>query len=77
MTTALEVDDLSLDLVRDVKRGERKVELTQKEFALLEYFMRNAGIALTRTQILDQVWQYDWTRSPTWWTSTSITCGTR
>ena len=60
VTTALSVDDLSLDLVRrEVKRGERKIELTQKEFALLEYFMRNAGIALTRTQILDQVWQYD------------------
>ena len=60
VTTALTVDDLALDLVRrEVKRGERKVELTQKEFALLEYFMRNAGIALTRTQILDQVWQYD------------------
>ena len=60
VTTALAVDDLSLDLVRrDVKRGDRKIELTQKEFALLEYFMRNAGIALTRTQILDQVWQYD------------------
>jgi DNA-binding response OmpR family regulator len=60
VTTALAVDDLSLDLVRrDVKRGEQKIELTQKEFALLEYFMRNAGIALTRTQILDQVWQYD------------------
>jgi DNA-binding response OmpR family regulator len=60
VTTALTVDDVSLDLVRrEVKRGERKIELTQKEFALLEYFMRNAGIALTRTQILDQVWQYD------------------
>ena len=60
VTTALSVSDLSLDMVkREVKRGERKIELTQKEFALLEYLMRNAGIALTRTQILDQVWQYD------------------
>ena len=60
VTTALTVDDLTLDLVRhEVKRGDRKIELTQKEFALLEYLMRNAGMALTRTQILDQVWQYD------------------
>ena len=60
VTTALTVDDLTLDLVRhEVKRGDRKIELTQKEFALLEYLLRNAGMALTRTQILDQVWQYD------------------
>ena len=60
VTTSLTVDDLTLDLVRhEVKRGDRKIELTQKEFALLEYLLRNAGMALTRTQILDQVWQYD------------------
>ena len=60
VTTTLTVDDLTLDLVkRDVRRGGKSIELTQKEFALLEYLMRNAGVALTRTQILDQVWQYD------------------
>jgi DNA-binding response OmpR family regulator len=60
VTTVLTVGDLTLDLVkRDVKRGGKGIELTQKEFALLEYLMRNAGAALTRTQILDQVWQYD------------------
>ena len=60
VTTTLAVGDLTLDLVRrEVKRDGKAIELTQKEFALLEYFMRNAGVALTRTQILDQVWQYD------------------
>jgi DNA-binding response OmpR family regulator len=60
VTTVLQQDDLTLDLVRrDVQRGGKRIELTQKEFALLEYLMRNAGAALSRTQILDQVWQYD------------------
>jgi len=60
VTTVLTTDDLTLDLVkREVKRGGKAIELTQKEFALLEYLIRNAGVALTRTQILDQVWQYD------------------
>jgi DNA-binding response OmpR family regulator len=60
VTTALSAGDLTMDLVRrEVKRGGKAIELTQKEFALLEYFLRNAGVALTRTQILDQVWQYD------------------
>ena len=60
VTTVLTTDDLTLDLVkREVRRGGKAIELTQKEFALLEYLMRNAGVALTRTQILDQVWQYD------------------
>ena len=60
VTTVLTVGDLTMDLVRrEVQRGGKSIELTQKEFALLEYFMRNAGMALTRTQILDQVWQYD------------------
>ncbi len=56
----LKVGDLSLDLVRhEAKRGDRLLELTAKEFALLEYLMRNAGHALTRTQIIDHVWRYD------------------
>jgi DNA-binding response OmpR family regulator len=60
ITTVLKAHDLTLDLVRrDVRRGGRAIELTPKEFSLLEYLMRNAGVALTRTQILDQVWQYD------------------
>lgn len=56
----LKVGDLTLDLVRhEARRGGRGVELTPKEFALLEYLMRNPGRALTRTQLLDHVWGYD------------------
>jgi DNA-binding response OmpR family regulator len=59
-STQLKVGDLSLDLVRhEVRRGERVIELTAKEFALLEYLMRNPGQVLTRTQITDHVWRYD------------------
>jgi len=59
-TTELSVGDLSLDLVRhEVKRGGKIIDLTAKEFALLEYLIRNAGQALTRTQITDHVWRYD------------------
>ena len=39
-----------------VKRGGRKIDFNRKEFALLEYFMRNAGITLTRSMILEHVW---------------------
>ncbi|GAC1503283.1 MAG: response regulator transcription factor [Ktedonobacteraceae bacterium] len=56
----LKVGDLTLDLVRhEARRGQRVIELTAKEFALLEYLMRHAGRALTRTQIIDAVWRYD------------------
>lgn len=56
----LRVGDLVLNLVRhEVRRGNRIIELTAKEFALLEYLMRNPGHVLTRTQIKDHVWSYD------------------
>lgn len=56
----LKVGDLELDLVKhEVRRGDRILELTAKEFALLEYLMRNTGQVLTRTQITDHVWRYD------------------
>jgi DNA-binding response OmpR family regulator len=56
----LTVGDLTLDLVRhEVSRDGRIIELTAKEFALLEYLMRHPGRALTRTQIVDAVWRYD------------------
>lgn len=59
----LTVGDLHLDPVaRSVHRGARKVELTQKEFALLEYFMRNADHVLTRAMIGEQVWDFTWDR---------------
>jgi heavy metal response regulator len=56
----LQVADLKLDPARRlVSRGESKVELTAKEFALLDYFMRNPGRVLTRTMIAEHVWDYD------------------
>lgn len=56
----LTVGDLTLDLMRhEACRAGRVIELTAKEFALLEYLMRHAGQVLTRTQIVDAVWRYD------------------
>jgi two-component system copper resistance phosphate regulon response regulator CusR len=53
----LTVRDLSLDRVqRKVERAGRHIELTTKEFALLEYLMRNAGRRLTRPMIIEHVW---------------------
>ncbi len=52
-----QVADLVLDpAARTVTRGGDKIELTAKEFALLEYLMRHAGRVLTRTMILEHVW---------------------
>jgi two-component system OmpR family response regulator len=56
----LKCEDLVVDLLaRTVKRGEVRIELHQKEFALLEYLLRNCGRVLTKTQILENVWKYD------------------
>ena len=56
----LRVGDLVLDLRRhEATRAGKEIELTAKEFQLLEYLMRNAGNVLTRTQILDHVWGYN------------------
>jgi DNA-binding response OmpR family regulator len=53
----LKVQDLNLDRVeRKVERGGRQIELTTKEFALLEYMMRNVGRRLTRAMIIEHVW---------------------
>lgn len=55
----LTVGDLSLSTsTHRVKRGGRKIELTPKEYALLEYFMRNPNRILTRTLITEHVWDY-------------------
>lgn len=57
----LVVGDLKLDLGRRrAQRAGRVIELSPKEFSLLEYFMRNQGRVLTRTQILDHLWGYDY-----------------
>jgi DNA-binding response OmpR family regulator len=56
----LKVADLTLDLVRhEARRGSQVIELTAKEFALLEFLMRHPGQVLTRAQIVDHVWRYD------------------
>jgi len=54
------VGDLTLDLMkRTVRRNEKDIELSGKEFILLEYLMRNGGQILTRTMILEHVWGYN------------------
>jgi DNA-binding response OmpR family regulator len=58
--TELRSGSLVLDLARhEARRDDKSIELTAKEFQLLEYLMRNAGHVLTRTQILDHVWGYN------------------
>lgn len=55
----LVVGDLVMDLrAHEVTREGRPIELAPREYTLLEYLMRNQGHALTRTMILDQVWDY-------------------
>jgi two-component system OmpR family response regulator len=55
--TRLRIADLELDLItRRVSRGERSVELTTREFQLLEYLMRRPGQVVTRTMLLEGVW---------------------
>lgn len=57
--TRLVVADLSLDLLtREVARGGRRIDLQPREFALLEYLMRNAGRVVSKTMILEHVWDY-------------------
>jgi DNA-binding response OmpR family regulator len=56
----LQVDDLTLDIQRRrAQRAGRVIELSPKEFSLLEFLMRNPGRVVTRTQILDHLWGYD------------------
>jgi DNA-binding response OmpR family regulator len=56
----LTVADLSLDTVTyEVKRGATKIDLTQTEFSLLEYMMRNHGRVLSKTNIINHVWDFD------------------
>jgi DNA-binding response OmpR family regulator len=59
----LSVGDLVLDPVsRIVRRGDRRLDLTQKEYALLEYLLRHAGQVVTRTMIAEHVWNFTWDR---------------
>ncbi len=58
--TKLEVEDLVLDLVtHKVSRAGHEITLTGKEYALLEYLMRNSGSIVTRTMISEHVWDVD------------------
>ncbi len=58
--TVLRVADLSLDLnTHEVLRNNQKIELTNKEFSLLEYLVRNAGRPVSKEQIIAHVWNYD------------------
>jgi DNA-binding response OmpR family regulator len=55
-----QIDDLVLNpATREVTRGGQRIDLTVKEYALLEYFMRHAGRVLTRPMISDHVWNQD------------------
>ena len=59
-SASLVVADLSLNPdTHEVRRGERTVELTQREFELLEYLMRNERIVVPRQRLLEDVWGYD------------------
>lgn len=63
-SSVLEVADLRLDTdARRVFRGDREIELTKTEFDLLELLMRNAGIVLSREQIYEDIWGYDFESS--------------
>ncbi|MEM8987678.1 MAG: response regulator transcription factor [Pseudomonadota bacterium] len=57
--TALKVGDLEMDLItRAVRRAGRRIDLQPREFRLLEYLMKNAGQIVTRTMLLENVWEY-------------------
>ena len=57
--TELSVADLKLDLLkRTVSRGGRRIELQPREFQLLEYLLRHAGRVVTRTMLLESVWNF-------------------
>jgi DNA-binding response OmpR family regulator len=56
----LEIDDLTLDTQTfEVKRAGRRLQLSQREYALLEYLMRNQNRILSKTNIISHVWDYD------------------
>jgi len=57
--TRYKVGDLSMNLLtREVMRGEKRIELTVREFRLLEHLMRIPGQVVTRTQLIERVWEY-------------------
>jgi DNA-binding response OmpR family regulator len=59
-SASLAVGDLRLNPdTREVRRGEREIELTNREFELLEYLLRNERLVVSRERLLDEVWGYD------------------
>lgn len=59
IVTSLTAADMEMDLMtREVRRGSTKIELQFKEYSLLEYFLRNQGRVLTKSMILNQIWNY-------------------
>ena len=59
-SASLVVGDLQLNPdTREVRRGEREIELTNREFELLEFLMRNERLVISRERLLDEVWGYD------------------
>jgi DNA-binding response OmpR family regulator len=58
--TVLSIGDLKMDTItRQVQRAGREIELTSKEYSILEYFLRNKNRVLTKSQIAEHVWNYD------------------
>jgi two-component system, OmpR family, response regulator len=58
--TALSIADLEMNLIkREVTRSGKRIDLTPREFALLEYLLRNAGRVVSRTMIMEHVWDYN------------------
>jgi two-component system OmpR family response regulator len=59
-STTLSVADLTMDIIkRKVFRAGKEIELQSLEFSLLEYLMRNAGRVLSKTMIIEHVWDYN------------------
>jgi DNA-binding response OmpR family regulator len=59
-TSKLQVGDLVLDTVsREVWRGQKKIDLTTKEYSILEFFMRHPNAVITRTMLEENVWNYE------------------
>jgi len=60
LNTTLKVEDLTLNTITyEVKRQDKSINLSKKEFSLLEYLMRHPNIILTKDQIINNVWDYE------------------
>ncbi len=59
-TSELKVGNLVIDtLARDVRKGQKQIELTAKEYSILEYFMRHPNMLITRTMLEESIWDYE------------------